>query len=74
MTKDEALKIFNRVKENNAKLHQCKGPHIFVPYTEDVSALRAFRKKRCIKCSGTLNDLDVLWYERGLKHGREESK
>lgn len=74
MTKEEAKAIFEQVKANHAKLAACKGPHNFQTYGDQNSPLRAFKKKRCELCLGELNELDVIWYERGLKHGREERK
>ena len=72
MTKEEAKAIFQSIQENSRRLSECSGPHDFSEIVASDHASLAFQKKRCTKCKGTLNALDVLWYERGLNHGRQE--
>lgn len=67
ITAEEAKAIFEKIKENRAKLDSCDG-HDFSIDVEAPSP--TFRKKQCSKCGGTANALDVLWYERGVQHER----
>lgn len=75
MARAEAKAILLHIKMNINALANCKGPHDFQPIDVGNERVMAFnRKKRCALCSGELNELDVLWYERGLQHGRNERK
>lgn len=72
MTKEECRVIFEQVQANTKRLANCVGPHNFVDCEGETSPLRTFRKQRCTLCHGQLNELDVIWYKRGLEHGRSE--
>ena len=65
---EELKQIWREVKQNHAKLDSCAGPHEFLP--EDI-AKRFGGKYRCIKCRGTIDAVNYLWYTRGLEHGRK---
>lgn len=67
MNKEEALKIFQEVKENHKKLDSCSG-HDFA---EDVYPERKWGKRfRCTKCSGEVDYATKIWYEKGREHAK----
>jgi hypothetical protein len=59
--------IWDQVKDNQVRLDGCPGPHDFraIPGND--------RRERCTKCGGELNILNVIYYTRGLEHGRKEA-
>ena len=62
----EMKSIWEQVKANAATLDACAGPHDFQRLEE-----RLLSKYRCTRCGGTVDGTDKLWYERGLKHGKD---
>lgn len=67
----EMLSVWNDVQANMNKLTKCQGPHEF---TEDATPEReVFKKFRCRKCGGTVDQASKRWYELGLDHGRNHA-
>lgn len=67
---DEARRIFEQVKVNQARLDACEGPHDFCIEHRRVGTI--VRDYKCRKCGGVLDSINVGWYKRGLEHaGRE---
>lgn len=60
--------IIREVKANMARLEGCAGPHRFVPHERYPSGM--VRKYRCELCQGTIDGINKIWYERGLKHAQ----
>lgn len=57
--------LYAQVQANVKALESCPGPHEFE--REDV------RHSRCKKCGGVADVLAIIWYNSGLKHGRQEN-
>lgn len=75
----EMQALWNEVQNNMKRLKACVGPHEFVGDETEIRAVspegtKHYRRYVCTKCSGKLNPVDKIWYERGLEHGRKESK
>jgi len=64
--------IINAVKENQRRLLACEGPHDCVP--ECTPRNQLVKKYQCKKCSGWMTTRDWVWYQEGLKHGRNQGK
>lgn len=69
ITPAEAKKLLAEIQENRARLEGCEGPHHFV----DFDVTKWPRRMRCTKCNGLLSYADVIWYMRGVEHGRAEA-
>lgn len=69
MTSQDAARIMNEVKSNLARLDSCPGPHVFGPWKQSFGA-----QYKCERCGGVIPSMMRSWYEKGLKHGREEKK
>ena len=67
---ETANALFEEVKENHVRLDSCSGPHEFEEVNMGGSGGFA-RDMRCKRCGGVLNRVHAIWYERGVKHGRE---
>lgn len=79
MNKAEAQALWDEVKLNHKRLNECTGPHEFVGDENDVQAVdkngtKFYRRFICTKCSGKVFSNDKHWYDRGLQHGRKETK
>lgn len=60
--------------ERNIKiLLGCAGPHSFRIVDVDPD-LPSGVLLECIRCGGQLDAVAVLWYQRGLAHGRNEAQ
>lgn len=66
-TRIDADEIIREVRENQAKLNSCAGPHDFQPSQKYESGMT--KKYACLKCHGTVTVSDRNWYVRGLAHG-----
>jgi hypothetical protein len=66
MNKDEAIKIFNEVKENHRKLDSCKSHN----FSTEIQGLFARNKYQCSNCNGTVDWQTKHWYEKGREHER----
>ena len=65
ISKEEVLKIRERVRDNHARLDACAGPHVF----EDVTPEKIVGKEfACKLCSGRVDSQARAWYERGREH------
>ena len=72
--------ILAAIKANTALLEQCVGPHIFCicldRHTKEpiagkpTPAQRFGAWWRCCKCGGQVENLNKIWYENGVQHGR----
>lgn len=60
----DAYAILIDVNEN--KLDGCEGPHQFSKPNE------VFEDCVCALCHGRTKRINVIWYERGLKHGARQ--
>ena len=67
ISKEEASKIYEEVKENQRRLKSCEGPHDFHPVDPEEKIRRRYR---CSKCQGEVDTVACSWYREGLKHGR----
>lgn len=67
--KVEVKKIWEQVKANLKRLDECVGPHDFQRLALETKLMFRFR---CTKCGGEIEGDNRSWYERGLKHGRQE--
>lgn len=70
--KKEQDKIWLEVKENQAKLNGCPGPHDFVAETDPPT--RAVSRYRCRICGGHVNGSAVKWYHDGLRHAKLDNQ
>lgn len=61
-------KIWNDAVRNAKKLEKCEGPHDFT----DVEVTSGQVFYRCTKCAGRVSAVARLWYQNGLKHGRNQ--
>ena len=65
ISKEEVLKIRERVRDNHARLDACAGPHVF----EDVTPEKIVGKEFvCKLCAGRVDSQARAWYERGREH------
>jgi len=55
--------IWESVKANQSKLDAC-AIHNFEPAAPGV------KNRTCTECGGEASIVNVLWYERGLRHGK----
>lgn len=62
----DTKQILADVRKNMAALDACAGPHDFSIDATPQKPL--FKKWRCSKCGGVVEQQCRLWYERGLKH------
>lgn len=70
MNKNEALSLWESVKENSRKLKECKkhffggviGDGVSTGYTSPSA-----RKRKCSNCGGLMEDQAVITYVRGFK-------
>jgi hypothetical protein len=74
---EKTLQLWQVVRENNARLDRCPGPHHFVPLEARAKVPLATTQTfatdhRCSVCGGVLDLLAVRWYQRGLAHARDE--
>jgi hypothetical protein len=58
--------LLEETKENDKMLDQCKGPHEFVPWHDDI-----INMYKCNLCGGIVSAIEKKWYENGIKHGRD---
>lgn len=65
---EEAQEMLARAKENVRLLEGCEGPHDFRPVRDEGSTRQMFR---CSKCQGVVNSQAVVWYRKGVAHGKE---
>ena len=65
---DEAKELWEKVKENAAKLDVCKGPHDFELVTPELSLRPRYR---CTRCKGEVGMKEHRWYNLGLRHGKK---
>jgi hypothetical protein len=61
--KEEQMGILDEVKTNIQSLNSCVKPHDFKVVDEE----KLFSKYKCIKCGGTVDHMQAMWYQRGLK-------
>jgi hypothetical protein len=70
--------ILAQVRANQAALDKCEGPHDFSvcldrrtkqPIANPTPQQMFGAKWACSKCSGYVDGIDRLWYNRGLKDG-----
>jgi hypothetical protein len=66
ITKDDVKEFAARIRQNNALLGACVGPHEFHRIEPD----KVFSKWRCAKCGGIVPTADAQMYNLGLLHGR----
>ncbi len=71
MDKDEFRGIVEEVRLNNKRLQDCPGPHDFVLEKGQEPMPLSRRKYRCTRCNGTVDAITLLWYSKGLEHGRK---
>ena len=66
----DAKKILIEVRANLARLAGCVAQsHNFVP-CEFVRGTQIPRRHECTVCHGTLDAVQVRWYQTGVEHGR----
>ena len=70
MSRIDAHKILEQVKENTRRLSGCDVPHDFVP----LPSKKALPRYRCLKCGGEIGSIERHWYERGLAHAAGNKK
>lgn len=67
MTREAMHALIEHVKANVAALDACPGPHDFV----DITPGKIIGKRyRCSTCLGEIDGVALVWYQRGLVHGR----
>jgi hypothetical protein len=64
----DTKKIWDAVQANWKALNECRGPHDFYAIAPERKLGGRFR---CSLCLGEIDKVNKLWYEMGLKHGRE---
>lgn len=68
----DGKKIWEEVCANAKKLDECVGPHDFSK--PDPADSKLPRRYFCTKCGGWLAAVEVIWYKKGLEHGRKDNK
>lgn len=61
------MELLEENKRNHEKLSSCKLPHHF---PEADLGYIPFHMHKCTKCGGEIDAHGLLWYNRGLDHGR----
>lgn len=69
LREDDVAQIWRAVKENQARLEECSGPHEFVSEGKGPTD-----KARCRRCQGTVSQSEARWYLLGLRHGAARSE
>lgn len=66
-TSDAIKTSLTIIRANSSMLRDCHGPHDFerVPDKEGAPTFR------CKLCKGEVHEHSLLWYLRGLEHGRQ---
>jgi hypothetical protein len=65
ITKNEVNDMIVEVKQNIKLLSNCKKPHNF---SINITPERTFNKRfKCSKCNGITDNINKVWYEKGLK-------
>lgn len=70
MNKNEALSLWESIKENSRKLKECKKHSFGSVIGNGVStgyASPSARKRKCVNCGGLMEDQAVITYVRGFK-------
>jgi hypothetical protein len=67
--KIDTKQLWEEVKANHARLEACPG-HRFEPIEWVDTGKEIPRKHRCAVCGGWADSIAVIWYERGVAHGR----
>lgn len=68
MNKEEAYKLFQKVKANRDLLTNCK-KHSFDKRVENEYYPAPSQKWQCSNCKGIVGLTEKVWYEKGLRHG-----
>ena len=66
--KKEVNEIWQRVKENKARLDSCELPHDFYPINENG---RLPRKAVCKECLGVVDITNARFYIQGLRDAKQ---
>lgn len=61
LSKEEAAKLMDEIRENRRKLDSCDR-HLFDPETYKLGC-----RMRCLKCDGTISSTDVPTYIAGYR-------
>lgn len=64
----DAKQILEQVRQNQRKLESCAGPHDFTQPARKIGEW--VTDWFCAKCGGKIDNINKLWYERGMKHAQ----